>query len=64
MSLSFNPKEGLITVPTRLFGPNGDALVRLALDTGATWSVVNWDVIVLLGYDPAIVAGMTNKLNL
>ena len=28
--------------------------MRLALDTGATVSVVNWDVVVLLGYDPAI----------
>jgi hypothetical protein len=55
VSLSFNPKEGLIVVPTRLWGPNGDTLVRLALDTGATGSVLNWDVVVLLGYDPATV---------
>ncbi len=55
MSLSFNPKEGLIVVPTRLWGPNGDTLVRLALDTGATGSVLNWEVVVLLGYDPATV---------
>jgi hypothetical protein len=43
MSLTFDPKEGLIVVPTRLWGPSGDTLVRLALDTGATGSVVNWD---------------------
>jgi predicted aspartyl protease len=55
MSLGFNPKEGLIIVPTRLFGPVGDAIVQLALDTGATGSLVNWDIAVLLGYDPAIV---------
>ena len=30
MSLGFNPKEGLIIVPTRLFGPVGDAIVQLA----------------------------------
>jgi len=30
-------------------------VVRLALDTGATRSLVSWDVIVFLGYDPAIV---------
>jgi predicted aspartyl protease len=54
MSLRFDPTEGLIVVPTRLFGPTGDAVVRLALDTGATRTVVNWDVVVLLGYDPAI----------
>ena len=55
MSLNFDPKKGLIIVPTRLWGPSGDILVRLALDTGATGSVVNWDIIMLLGYDPAVV---------
>ncbi|MBM3234799.1 hypothetical protein FJZ31_00710 [Candidatus Poribacteria bacterium] len=53
MSLPFDPKKGLIIVPTRLWGPSGDTVVRLALDTGATGSAVNWDVIVLLGYEPA-----------
>lgn len=56
MSLRFDPKEGLVVVPTRLWGPTGDTVVRLALDTGATGTVVGWDVAVLLGYDPAIVA--------
>ena len=55
MSLDFNPKEGLVIVPTRLFGPVGDVIVQLALDTGATGSLINWDIAVLLGYDPAIV---------
>ena len=55
MSLNFNPKEGLIIVPTRLFGPSGDTIVHLALDTGATGTLINWDVVVLIGYDPAIV---------
>lgn len=55
MRLDFNPQEGLIIVPTRLFGPVGDVIVQLALDTGATGSLVNWDIAVLLGYDPAIV---------
>ena len=56
MTLRFDPREGLIIVPTRLWGPNGDALVRLALDTGATGTLVAWDVLVFLGYDPAIVS--------
>ena len=55
MSLPFHPREGLIVVPTRLWGPNGDTVVRLALDTGATGSMLNWDVLMLLGYDPAVV---------
>ena len=55
MSLSFNPQKGLIIIPTRLWGPQGDSVVRLALDTGATGSMINWDILVLLGYDPAAV---------
>lgn len=53
MSLDFNANEGLIIIPTRLWGPSGDTVIRLALDTGATGSMVNWDLVVLLGYDPA-----------
>ena len=54
MTLRFIPGAGLIVVPPRLWGPHGDAVVRLALDTGATGSMVNWDVLMLLGYDPAL----------
>jgi hypothetical protein len=36
VSLDFDAKEGLIIVPTRLWGPSGDTVIRLALDTGAT----------------------------
>ena len=54
MSFSFNPKEGLIIVPTRLSGPSGDIVVQLALDTGATTTLINWDIAVIIGYDPAI----------
>ena len=54
MSFGFNPKEGLIVVPTRLSGPGGDIVVQLALDTGATGTLINWDIAVIVGYDPAI----------
>jgi predicted aspartyl protease len=53
MSLSFDPRAGLIVVPVRLWGTAGDTIARLAMDTGATGSLVNWDIAVLLGYDPA-----------
>jgi len=53
MSFPFDPQAGLIVVPVRLWGPDGDTIARLALDTGATGSLVNWDIAVLLGYDPA-----------
>ncbi|MGH7964359.1 MAG: retropepsin-like aspartic protease [Candidatus Binatia bacterium] len=52
MSHRFDSKEGLIVVPARLLGPAGDTVVRLALDTGATDTLVNTEVLVLLGYDP------------
>ena len=55
MSIHFT-SEGLIVIPTRLFGPTGKTMVvQLALDTGATDTVISWDVIVTLGYDPAVV---------
>jgi len=53
MNITFDPTQGLIVIPTRLHGLHTDAIVRLALDTGATSSMINWDVAVLLGYDPA-----------
>ena len=53
MKTTFDPTRGLIVVSCRITGPAGDTIVRLALDTGATSTMVNWDVLVLLGYDPA-----------
>ena len=53
MKTAFDPIRGLIIVFCRIAGPAGDTIVRLALDTGATSRMVNWDVLVLLGYDPA-----------
>jgi predicted aspartyl protease len=53
--VSFDPSQGLIVVPARLHGPNGDVIARLALDTGATGTMVNWDLLVLIGYDPAAI---------
>jgi len=53
MKITFDPTQGLIVIPTRLHGLQIDTVVRLASDTGATGSMINWDVAVLLGYDPA-----------
>jgi hypothetical protein len=55
VSVPFDPEEGLIVVPVELVGPAGRALLRLALDTGATRTVVNVGTLVALGYDPALV---------
>lgn len=53
MAVPFDAQRGLIVIPTRLGGPHGDVVVRLALDTGATRTLINWDPIVFIGYDPA-----------
>ncbi len=53
MSFNFEPAEGPILVSTKLWGPDGDAVVRLALDTGATSTLLSWETVRLLGYDPS-----------
>lgn len=53
MSVRFDPNRRLIAVVAHLYGPSGDAVVRLALDTGASSSVINESMIRLIGHDPA-----------
>jgi predicted aspartyl protease len=53
MNFSFDPSKGLVAVQVRLWGPRGRTVIRLALDTGASETLVNWDIAVLLGYDPS-----------
>ena len=59
MMLEFDAKRGLIVVPVRLYGSHGDTILRLALDTGATTTVINWNQLVLIGYDPGSVENRT-----
>lgn len=54
MSFRFNPREGLIVVSTSVEGPTGCAVLRLALDTGATSTLINVGLLVAIGYDPAV----------
>jgi predicted aspartyl protease len=54
MSLSFDPHQGLIVVRAELWGPTGSAILQLALDTGATGTLVNVGMLVAVGYDPAL----------
>jgi predicted aspartyl protease len=56
MSVPFDAQHNLIVVPVRLWGPNGTAVVQLALDTGATSTLLNAGPLVALGYDPASIA--------
>jgi len=53
MSFAFDSRQGLLVVRTELTGPSGVAIVRLALDTGATRTLVGTSLLVAIGYDPA-----------
>lgn len=53
MRIRFDPEQNLVIIPVRVSGPSGDVIVRLALDTGATDTMLDWEVAVLVGYDPA-----------
>jgi hypothetical protein len=55
----FDSKAGIILVKTKVSGPRGDAIVNLALDTGATWTLISWETAVLVGYDPASIQQRT-----
>ena len=50
MTTYFNPAENHIAVLARLFGPKGDSTARLVLDTGASRTLVNRDIVERLGY--------------
>ena len=56
MSFPFDPRRGLIVVRAELWGPSGSGVLELALDTGATYTLVNVAMLVSLGYDPALTA--------
>ena len=51
MNHRFDPQASLVVVPARLWGRSGSTVVRLALDTGATWTVVTPHLLELVGYD-------------
>jgi predicted aspartyl protease len=53
MTVAFDSNDGLIIVAAELQGPSGNAILRLALDTGATTTLINSSVLVATGYDPA-----------
>jgi predicted aspartyl protease len=55
MSLPFDPAHGLIIVRAAVDGPSGSAILQLALDTGATGTLINMGMLVALGYDPALI---------
>ena len=52
MSHAFNATTGLILVEAELSGPTGTAGATLILDTGATSTSLNADLLRSVGYDP------------
>ena len=54
MCYRFDAEEGLVIVRAELTGPTGKAILRLALDTGATTTLVNVGMLVAIGYDPGV----------
>jgi predicted aspartyl protease len=53
MSFAFDARRGPIIVSAEVIGPGRPVVVRLALDTGATRTLLNVAVLVAAGYDPA-----------
>jgi hypothetical protein len=55
MSTAFDAREGLIVVPARIWGPSENYLTWLALDTGATTTLISATALRFVGCDPAVV---------
>lgn len=53
MSVSFNAQQGAVVVVAELEGPTATVHVRLALDTGATTTMVRTGMLALAGHDPS-----------
>ncbi len=51
MTFSFNPESGLVLVQALITGFAGKATINLALDTGASRTLINEDILLSLGYD-------------
>lgn len=54
MTFAFDSQRGLIVVRAELTGPSGSGILQLALDTGATSTLINVAMLVAIGYDPAL----------
>jgi predicted aspartyl protease len=53
MNFPFEPRFGLIMVSVTLHGPAARGRIRLALDTGATFTLIGPSALISTGYDPA-----------
>lgn len=55
MELKFDPKSSIIVITPTLVGINGKKKkIDMALDTGATYTMIPWDLAEVLGYAPEL----------
>ena len=55
MELNFDPKSSIIVITPTLVGINGrKKKIDMALDTGATYTMIPWDIAEVLGYAPEL----------
>lgn len=53
MSVPFDQHGRLIYVPAQISGPSGEAILTLALDTGATRTLISPEIMIEVGYEPS-----------
>jgi predicted aspartyl protease len=51
VTFKFSPKNGLILVNALVKGPRSNGTLSLALDTGATFTLINQSRLLQMGYD-------------
>lgn len=52
--MRLDPRAPVIVVPVELIGELGSRTLDMALDTGATYTMIPWRVAEALGYDPGV----------
>jgi predicted aspartyl protease len=50
----FDPQSPIITLDITLEGDEGVRRIKVALDTGATYTMIPWDIAEALGYRPEL----------
>jgi len=51
--MELEPEANLIVLHVEVFGKERSRIIRMALDTGSTYTIIPWNVAEILGYDPA-----------
>ena len=51
MSEMFDARKGLVLLTAEIIGPKREVIVRLALDTGATATLIKPNALIIAGYD-------------